>query len=432
MKKSCLILIAAAAMLAACSDSDTYKSVVKEQNTVQTLSFSAYADKVTRGSNSTALKDFYTVFGVYGWKTVDGTVVANPVFSNHPNEYFVNDAKGDVVYDGTDEKPSQEWAITTFTLPAWFYEDVRYWDKMADNYQFFAIAPYEATPTYTVDAGDANIAIASSSAKYDVSTEYNLARTDLTADPVTEDGAPSDELVYSGFKKDYMIAEKKVVAPTGTITTNDVQLVFHHVLTKLNVKIQKSENYKGKQILKVNELKIANLDKKGNFVYNTNMTTNGWTKADKYDIDINTPYSLANDATNYDQKYWIETLIFPQTTNCKKGGAQPTATDLTDRYLYIQYQIGDEIFNAYYDLAYVFDVTTAPVEEVLYTAADQEVIDGIKNVGDVKTQAVAGKDFEFKQGSQYNLTITVGPDPIHFEANVAAWELENEVNLPVN
>ena len=155
--------------------------------------------------------------------------------------------------------------------------------------------------------------------------------------------------------------------------------------------IQKSENYKSQQILKVNELKIAGLAKKGNFVYTTDMTTNGWTKADKYEIDINTPYALANAETNYDKKYWIETLIFPQKTNCKAAGAQPTAADLKDLYLYIQYQIGTEVYNAYYDLAYVFDPTTAPVEEVLYTAEDAEVIAGTKNVGDVKTYPVQAR-----------------------------------------
>lgn len=419
MKKSCLILIAAAAMLAACSDSDTYKSVVKEQNTVQTLSFSAYADKVTRGSNSTALNDFYTVFGVYGWKTVDGAVVTNPVFSNHPNEYFVNDVKGDVVYDGTDEKPSQEWAITTFSLPAWFYEDVRYWDKMADKYEFFAIAPYEATPTYTVNPGDNNIAIATSSAKYDIETEKNLALQGTS--PV-----PQAELAYSGFNKDYMIADKKVVTPRGTVTTEDVQLVFHHILTKLNVRIKKSDNFIGQQVLKVNKLKIANLAREGYFEYNTNMTTNGWTKSEKYDIDITTEYPIANATPNFNNNYWIETLIFPQSSQCMLPGAQANANGLSNLYLYIQYQIGTDVFNAYYDLAYVFDNALAPTVATSYDASDEKVIEGIKEIGDPKTYNNDGGEFEFKQGSQYNLTLTIGPDPIHFDAEVFEWTTVNQ------
>ncbi len=435
MKRSLFIIAAAAALFTACSDSETLKGAANEQQTEQALSFSAYADKVTRGTNSTALNDFYTVFGVYGWKTVaklDGSgTEEQSVFENTPNEYFTSDAKGDVVYDADGEKPSQEWSFAD-PFPGWYYESVRYWDKMASSYQFFAIAPYESNPVYTVAANANNISIATSAAKYDIETEYNLARTDFTVDPISETAAPKGELTYSGFKKDYMIADKKVVTPRGTVTTSDVQLVFHHILTKLNVKIQKSDNYMGQQILKVNELKISGLEKEGNFVYNTDMATNGWSTQGTYDIDINTPYALANAETNYDKKYWIETLIFPQTTNCKAAGAQPTAVDLTDLYLYIQYQIGTEVYNAYYDLAYVFDPTTAPVEEVLYTAEDAEVIAGTKNVGDVKTEAVPGKDFEFKQGSQYNLTLTIGPDPIHFDAEVIEWTTETEANVSVN
>ena len=452
MKKSYLMIIAAAAaLLTACSDNDTFKSAVQEQQAEQALSFSAYADKVTRGTNSTALQDFYTVFGVYGWKTVaktDGSGNENqPVFVNIPNEYFTADAAGTVVYK-TSGKPSAEWALPdNFGTGEgkrgyWYYENVRYWDKMASEYQFFAIAPYDdaATPVYTVAASDPdatdeqknnNFSIYSSENKYDISKEYNLARTNLTANPISETEAPKADLTYSGFKKDFMIAAKQTLKPFGSVTTTDVQLIFHHILTKLNVKIQKSENYKAQQPLKVNELKIARLAKDGYYTYNTNMATNGWATSGTYDIDINTAYALANGDANYDKYYWIETLIFPQTINCKAGGAQPTATDLTGLYLYIQYQIGTEVYNSYYDLAYVFDYTLAPQPARLYTATDQEVIDGQAQVGDTKP-AVPGGDFEFKQGSQYNLTITVGPDPIHFDAEVFEWTTQNAGTVSAN
>lgn len=435
MKKSFLMIATAVVLFTACSENDTFKTAVQEQQTEQALSFSAFADKVTKAGNSSALNDFYTVFGVYGWKTVaksDGSgTEEQDVFINIPNEYFATDAKGNIVYDGDNEKPSIEWAVPNPYTPGWYYENVRYWDKMATTYQFFAIAPYESTPTYTVAANANNISIATSANKYDISKEYNLARTDFTADPIDEEAAPNADLIYSGFKKDYMIADKLTPQPKGSVTTTDVQLIFHHILTKLNVKIQKSDNYKAQQVLKVNELKIANLAKEGYYVFDTNMTTNGWTKSGKYDIDIDTEYPLANAATNYDKKYWIETLIFPQTTNCKAAGAQPTATDLTDLYLYIQYQIGDEVYNAYYDLAYIFDPTTAPQPAREYTAQDQEVIDGDAQVGDIKP-AVPGTDFEFKPGSQYNLTMIVGPDPIHFDAEVIEWTTKNANDLSVN
>ena len=394
MKKSFILIAAAAAMMASCADSNSFKEAADEQKVEQALSFSAFADKVTKAGNSNALNDFYTVFGVYGWKTVKintGTE-AQSVFANIPNEYFDDDKNGSVVY--TSGKPSIEWVLPSNLGTGegkrgyWYYENIRYWDKMATNYQFFAIAPYDASPIYTVAAGANNISIASADSKYDIQPEKNLA---LAGSPAV----PQSALSYAGYDKDFMIADKISVEPTTPVTNADVQLVFHHILTKLNVKIKKDEDYKGKQELKVNKLKIANLAKEGYFVYKTaGMTTNGWTTSNKYDIDINTVYSLTAD-TNYDGYYWIENLIFPQTATKKAAGAQPTADDLSDIYLYIQYQIGNEVYNAYYDFADIWNSALG--------------IDG---------------EFEFKQGSEYDLTLTIGPKPIHFDAQVYKWATE--------
>lgn len=406
MKKNKFItIVAAASMLSACYDSDTIKSDAQEQQAEQTLTFSAFADKVTKGSNSTALQDFYPVFSVYGWKTVktDNGTDNQSVFSNTPNEFFNEDKSGDVVYASEGKKPSVEWVLPSSIGTGdpkkgyWYYEDVRYWDKMATSYQFFAIAPYatDGTKIYNVSDDDKNFTIATPTDKYDISTEKNLAQV------------PQSALTYSGYNKDFMIAEKKVVTPDGTTVNSDVQLVFHHILTKLNVQIKKDPDYKGQQELKVNILKIANLKKTGYFKYNGNttsdgMTNNGWTTDGKYDINITTPYSLTA-TTNYNEYYWVENLIFPQSAQKKAAGAQPTAQDLTDIYLYIQYQIGDEVFNAYYDFADIWDSTLAINEE-----------------------------YEFKQGSQYNLTLTVGPKPIHFDAEVFEWTTENAGSVTID
>lgn len=437
MKKSYLMIAAAVVLLTACMEQDALRQNANEQLTEQALSFSAFSNKVSKAGNSTALKDFYTVFGVYGWKTLADNTTNDVVFSNVANEYFTADDNGATIYKTN--KPSSEWVLPNDIAANkgyWYYEDVRYWDKMATSYQFFAIAPFESNPTYTVAANANNISIATAASPYDISSEYNLARTDFSTNPISETAAPKSELTYSGFKKDYMIADKVIVDPKTRAANTDVTLLFHHILTKLNIKIQKSNDYKGQQILKVNKLEIANLAKKANFVYNAaGMTSDGWTKAAKtdaanvYSLTVNNAYSLANDATNYDQCYWIETLIFPQSTNCKAGGAQATADALTDCYLYIQYQIGSEVYNAYYDLAYVFDHALAPVAATYYVDGD-DIPDG-KQIGDEKTAAVPGGNFTFAQGSQYNLTMTVGPEPIHFAATVDDWDdfAETQLNI---
>ena len=389
MKKSYLMIAAAATLFAACSSNDTFKESINENNQ-QPFTFSAYADKVLKGSNSQNLQDFYPVFGVYGYKNVtrNGVATDETVFSNVPNEFFATDAQGTTVYSATGAKPSDEW---TFVANSWYYEDVRYWDKMANSYSFFAIAPYEASPAPALAVGATydNINIGSSSAKYDISNEKNLA---IAGTPTA---VPQAALTYSGFNKDYMLAAKNAAR------TSDVTLVFNHILAKLNVKIVKSDTYKGKQELKVNELKIAGLAKQGYYVYNTNFTTKGWTTDGTYARDIATDYSLTA-ATNYSGCFWLETLMFPQTATCSILGAQPTDDDMDDMYLYIKYQIGTETYEAYYDFAAIW-----------------------------KENASVNDTFAFAQGSEYTLTLTVGPDPIHFATQVTQWT-QVESGLTVN
>ncbi|MBO4561755.1 MAG: fimbrillin family protein [Bacteroidaceae bacterium] len=396
MKKSYLIF-AVAALLIACSDNDTVKQVVAE-STPQPMSFSAYAGKITKGSNSNQLYDFYNAFTVYGFKTVTRTknnadvdTVEN-VFYNEPVEHFATDAAGDTVYKNS--KPSSEWFKTATDFTAgWYYEDVRFWDKLAKQYDFFAVAPYvkdgENSKEYDVAADYDNVKIKSATAPHIISDELNLA---------IENNVPkSKDLSYAGFDRDYMVATKitRVKPANGSVATSQVDLAFKHILAKLNVKIVLSESYIGRQELVVNELKINGLAEKGYYVGNTDLT--GWTITnDRYARDIKEDYSLTDETTNYDGYYWLETLMFPQEATCKVVGVKPTATGMDDMYLYINYHIGNENYVAYYDFASIW----------------------------MDTPAVDGK-FNFAQGNEYNLTITVGPEPIKFKASVSEWTTIN-------
>ena len=393
MKKSYLMIAAIAALFAACSENDTYKEAVQEQQAPQALSFSAYADKVVKGSNSSALNDFYDAFSVWGFKKVTRTVnnvdedADEPVFSNDPVEYFANDEAGNPVYVGS--KPSSEWfkQASDFTA-GWYYENVRFWDKLSKSYEFFAVAPYVESGDYTVAAGDANVKIKSAETPYVISSEKNLA---------IENSVPKAKtLSYAGFNKDYMVATKITRTKTNnTLPTEKVDFVFKHILAKLNVKIKLGDSYIGKQELVVNDLKIANLAEKGYYVGNTDLT--GWTITnDRYNRDILADYSLTAN-TNYSDYYWLETLMFPQTATCKKTEVQSTSDGMTDMYLYIHYHIGNENYEAYYDFASIWMATPA--------------VDGT---------------FSFTQGNEYNLTITLGPEPIKFDASVTIWDTTNE------
>ena len=184
-----------------------------------------------------------------------------------------------------------------------------------------------------------------------------------------------------------------------------VTLQFNHILTKLNVMITLTDSYIGSQPFTIKKLDIVGLENEGYFEYAGSMTTNGWkTKDDsKYDLKIDKDYILKNvpesvtDKTEYSGYYWIQTLIFPQTLTCKATGAK--TTEPAGKYLYIEYSIGNEIFKAYYDLAYVFNTTLTE-----------------------------NGTYDLEQGSEYTINIKVGPEPIIFDAKATKWAEVAEID----
>lgn len=397
MKKSIITIIAAASMLAACYDNVKLNNDPEFQPTANDMiGFSTYSEKATRAAdaNSVNLYDFYKTFDVYAWKN-SGADEQN-VFNHVPVEYFTTDTQGTYVYKTAPAKPSTEWGASWATsFKGWFYQEIRYWDKLATDYNFYAIAPYEPTPSpaLAIANGDSNIKIGSASDTYKISTEKNLA------------GYPTitNDKKYFGFNKDYMLADK------SETKYQLVSLNFHHILTKFNVMITLTDKYIGSQPFTIKELDIVGLEDEGYFVYGTNMTTNGWTtkSGSKYDIKLDKDFILKNvpesveDKTEYSGYYWLQTLIFPQTLTCAATGALTTPP--ASKYLYIEYSIGKEIFKAYYDLAYVFNNTLEP-----------------------------NGTYNLKQGSEYTINIKVGPEPIVFDATASEWADNITINHDVD
>lgn len=395
-----MALVAGAAIVASCTDTTKLNTEVRQNTQTEKIGFETYTEKATRSdeSNSLNLSDFYKAFDVYAWKTANSQVQS--VFSHDPVEFFdSNSTAGTYVYKTDFSKLSKEWGdnwATNTSYKSWFYEDVRYWDKLATSYNFYAIAPYEETPSpaLTINNGDANIKIGDAEHLYKVSEEKNLAKsTTLTKDKK-----------YFGFNKDYMLADK-----VGT-KFQMVTLNFHHILTKFNVKITLTDAYKGTQPFTIKNLTIAGLEDEAYFEYNTAMNKNGWnTKAGStYNLADSASYVLKNvpdsitDKTEYSGYYWFQTLIFPQALTCDTIGALTTAPN--SKYLFVEYTIGNETFKSYYDLAYVFGCT-------------QE--------NDKKT-------YNLEQGSEYTINIKVGPEPIVFDAKSSKWADDTEIDHSVN
>ena len=452
MKKA-LYLLAATALLASCN-----QEVLVDPNTPnpqpevsRSIGFETFVDKATRatgtGTNCTALNDYYTTFHVYGWKTVGDDVTC--VFDNIPVEYFTEDEQGSVVYDEADEKPSNEW---TFKSNSWYYQNIRYWDKMASHYLFSAFTPTPSGVSFNC-------------------TNKGLIEIGSKDSPVTVDSknlmtTPATALAYTGFDKDYMTAQMKYERPattTGTYILDPVALNFSHLQAKLNIRVKLDPSMKTAQDISIQKIQVHNLGDKAYYTNAANTGISGWTlyqeeateemsgttnteggevptaASKDYVPTVVGPYSLNNATKNYNGFYVLEQLIIPQTiakftpsesttSTSEEGGenagenteaegseeddntstesatvAIPVSlTEYTQACVYVEYTIGNEKFKSFSPLANIF-------------------------IG--KGAATA---YDFEGGMQYTLNITIGPKPIEFTAVVSEWETEINGDLPMD
>ena len=125
MKKSYLMIAAAAALFAACAETDNFKDVDVQE---AVIGFNGqYVEKPTKAEITTAwLTTANSKFGVFGYRYAANNANALTLFNNEEVTYVTS--------------PSADWTHTT----------VRYWDKGAnDEYYFYAYAPYSASATFS-------------------------------------------------------------------------------------------------------------------------------------------------------------------------------------------------------------------------------------------------------------------------------------------
>jgi len=181
MKKSYLMIAAAAALFAACAENDTIKDV----DTLETpIGFEGkYVNKATRAEiNEAWFQTSGKHFGVYGYKGAS--------FQLFDNE--------DVYWNGSD----------------WVHTTVRFWDKNATDYNFYAHAPRAAAHTF------ANKKYTFTSIP--VITEINTGDPDIVvATPITAMG-------YGNCTQ---------TSATGH-GEGHVEFDFNHILSKLAFKVK--------------------------------------------------------------------------------------------------------------------------------------------------------------------------------------------------
>lgn len=362
MKKNYFMLAATTMMLAACAQTDVVNEIAVEE-TPQAIGFETFANKATRATeNSSAattwdLKDHHSNFNVWASKEI---TAGNYV---------------EVWASGTPGK-------ATLVDDSWTPDPKKYWDKAALNYHFYAAAPADMGWIYS------NKTPGDGSTGFLKLNSYTLAGTNLATNT---DASHDSWGSTSGGDVDLMIAEKcsKENATYNSDAPANVDLVFDHILSRLNILVKKT----GDATIIVKTLDVCKMKNSGAFDENgaiidpTIGSYGRWTPTSStYTLSMNgAPLTLSTTAV-----YTHEYLVIPQPQKNTEKTVNQGVAPATDAYIYINYTVNGEDYHTYYGLAQVFGVAQ-------------------------------NSDLSFNEGWQNTLTINIAPDEILFNAAVAEW-----------
>ncbi|MBR5707364.1 MAG: fimbrillin family protein [Bacteroidaceae bacterium] len=413
--KKYLFILATAAIVVSCSDQDTFKKDIQNGKD-EAISFVSYSQPTTKAENSsqTAIWDFFThhaTFQVWGYKNTNKTAV----FS------------ADVVTVAAAESPATGYTYT--------YSPTRYWDKAATTYRFYAAAPSNADWSFEGVSNDDN---QDQSAGY-FKTTSTINGDNLMATPNT---TLSNSFKSATNDKDKLIAEPCVVNKAKF--SQDVQLNFIHILSKLNVSIQKHATKLASQTVTLKSFEVKNLYNKGDFDENTSVTNlaagsnDRWTKA--AGATAVTYSSKTNWVVPATKTYIIESLVIPQD-----AAVEVVALDGEhhDAVLYSGYEEYNQLNNASLANEAAFNELTTeqktkeaaiakvtdssePYFKIVYTIQDgnntAEEFTAFFNLATAfKGTAAQASTLKFNEGWQNTLNITIEPDEIDFCADVYQW-----------
>jgi hypothetical protein len=359
MKKSYLMIAAAVAMFTACEDNDTFRKDIQNNSSEngEAIGFTSFTEKVTKAENSESLYtwtffDHQESFQVWARK------------SNQPNKE---------IFDGTTVSV-EKVDPTTYNYT---YSPDRYWDKLAENYNYYAAAPDPATITgaaWEWDFKDDGITTTDPTSinkgYFKINdNKFALNGVNLQSKENAVSGKYATANLRNVFKTakvtkgtteykdvDLLIADDAPVARAFYNKANPeaVNLNFIHILSKLNITISTSLPISGDNAHDVDLLafEVKNVPNTGSFNENTaNLSTNKkwirWTLDDDtnptktdiatgieaydattYEIDgpkaVDVPYTNAvapapvSEATTPGKIYIVESLIIPQEINYQR------------------------------------------------------------------------------------------------------------------
>lgn len=254
MKKNYFMLALASMMMAACANNDLVDDLVKEE-VPQAIGFETFSNKISRKvADATKLDSYHDAFGVWAYKTV-----------------------------GTEKTVMENYQVLK---PNWTYAGVgsqtlKYWDKQATKYSFYAYAPYRASGV-SIAAGKIKIEDGTYAATENL--QSGLWQTTINDNKFTTD-------------TDWMIADG---IPNYTTFGTEVPEVFKHIMSKLIVILQSDDVATGAEV-EVTSVSINNVHGKGSY------DGDNWTASD----GGNSIPGEVGKLTSTDGYYSMEYLLIP-------------------------------------------------------------------------------------------------------------------------
>ena len=379
--------VAAAAMLAACSNDVVLRENVQTQTDAsKAIGFSSYSESITRGDVDTKanLEYYHNSFAVYGTKKSNNDGTIQYVFGAVPAEDALAVEGVTCTYQTTADA----------VLGDWKYENPRFWDKQA-TYDFIAYAPVSKNNPIRYSYAEEGAEVAGEGGEFVTTKAYTLTGTNLQATATTNE-------IVKGFTGDADL-DLMISAPNAQQDLNNdqtaykphdefVNLLFRHILAKLNVTFAKASVLDGSTVT-INSVEIEGLLPSGEYKESRNVVTDdgktsGWIAAEA-DNSSDNVYKLAynaeggqalNKSTDKKPYYFIESLVMPQTIDEE----QDVQVLLTAKY-------------------------------TIKTGTYSENYTYVLNLYDVEALR------EFYDGYNYTLNFTINPDVIKFDASVALW-----------
>jgi|GEM_PF-1233539 hypothetical protein len=462
MKKSLIIIAAASLVLNGCAGNDTFKEIKQQENSA--IGFSTYTSRQTRAENSSethydALEAYNNTFRLWGNKYINkGELDTNnqPILTASPVFGFTGEGTSASPYEYPGEKVEFKTTPVSTLIGNWDYTPIRFWDKTATHYDFYAASPFIPKST-TASGTEEKVWNFDNDTKKISLPNFTVSGINRVTTGTGNENAAFGVLttidnaaVMSYEQEDLMIAtDIPAYKDYGYATyTTGVNLQFNHILSRLNIAIRKKSPELDDYTIKLNSFKIYNMFKNGAFnEADANSTSTPalaegtiarWTgRTEKfapgtmiYEPSEALDITSTSAATDGSYQYIYEGLVIPQNVGFSKtvlvneenkpegyfliDGSNAVSSgdgEWSNPYVVIDYEIGTGTGNNY-----------KKVDRYVYYFNLAEIFGATTSAG-----------IDFCEGWQNTVKITLAPVAIKFDAEVAKWDekfAENSTENP--